>query len=184
MSGLNATSYPHDCNWFGPWRIATPGSYMDTKPEALSSFLVKFSGTGQRQWGTFYYGNYFFGNSTGLAVYKDQVFCLFHNSKANMATPCAFQTSNPSVYTTETVLTAQLAIFDAAGIRTYATYFGGKQGAWGGALAISETMDEVAVYMGGFTSSTAGIATPGSFKDAISPGIKSQDAFLVKFMFA
>lgn len=181
MSGLNSTSYPNDCTWFGPWRIATAGSYMDTRPEQTSSFLVKFSGTGQRQWGTFYYGYYFFGNSTGLAIYKDHVFALFHTSRANLATPCAFQTSNPSIYPTETVQTTQLAIFNAVGTREYATYFGGKQGAWTGALAISETTDEIAVYMGGITSSATGIATEGSFKDVLSPGINSQDAFLVKF---
>lgn len=182
MSGITSASYPNNCNWFGPWRIATAGSYMDTKPEETSSFLVKFSGAGQRQWGTFYYGYYFFGNSTGLAVYKNHVFSLFHTSRANLATPCAFQTANPGIYSTETVQTTQLAIFDTAGVRNYATYFGGKQGAWAGSLAISETADEVAVYMGGITSSNSGIATPGSFKPAISPGNKSQDAFLVKFI--
>lgn len=182
MSGINSTSYPHDCNWFGPWRIATPGSYLEVMPEQTSSFLVKFSAAGQRQWGTFYPGYYVFGNSTGLAAYKDQVFCLFHTEQDSLATDCAFQTTNPAIYPSETVLTTNLVVFNASGERTYATYFGGKQGAWAGGLAVSETEDGLAVYMAGLTSSTTGIATGGSFKESLSPGPGSVDAFLVKFI--
>ena len=66
--------------------------------------------------------------------------------------------------------------FDSTGARQWATYYGGTGDDGGGILALDGAGN---VYMTGFTTSTAGIATSGAFQNAHGGGL--YDAFLAKF---
>lgn len=175
MAGFTS---PFTCGAYGPWTVATQGSFMDTYPaENGGSFLVKFSGTGQRDWGT-----YFYGTSTALASKDDQVFLLTNTAAAGIATPCAYQTENQSMFQTGTSQTCHLSVFGLNGQQQYATYFGGKMADEGYSLAVDTSEEETALYIAGNTFSASGIATPGSFKSSLGNQLGIQrDAFLAKF---
>jgi len=70
---------------------------------------------------------------------------------------------------------AFLAKFNSAGVRQWATYYGGTGNDIGLSVATDATGN---VYLAGYTSSTTGISTVGSHQAALSGG---DDAFLVKF---
>ncbi|MBK9416627.1 MAG: SBBP repeat-containing protein [Flavobacteriales bacterium] len=70
---------------------------------------------------------------------------------------------------------AFLAKFNNAGVRQWATYYGGT----GNDFGLSVTTDVAGnVYLAGYTSSTTGISTVGSHQAALGG---SDDAFVVKF---
>ncbi len=166
----------------GQWSVASPGSFSDTIPSGGGSFLAKFSGAGQRQWATYYYGNTARAGAA-LAYSQDKIFLLVNSDAAGLATPCAYQTDNPGIYATGTSLSTYLSIFDPSGNREYATYYGGQYEDWGSSLAATQTSDGPAVYMTGTTYSPTRIATPGSFKSALGGQLSIQrDAFLAKFI--
>ncbi|WP_118953140.1 DUF7948 domain-containing protein [Taibaiella helva] len=166
----------------GTWSVASPGSFLPAISPAAGSFLAKFSGQGQRRWGTYYYGNT--GKmSAGLACNNNKIFLLVNSDAAGLATPCAYQTENPGIFTTGSSLSAYLSIFDTAGNREYATYYGGQFEDWGCSLAAANTTKGTAVYVAGTTYSPTRIATPGSFKSVLGGQLSIQrDAFLAKFI--
>jgi gliding motility-associated-like protein len=180
MTGFTS---PFTCGAYGQWTVATQGSFLEEFPREGGGFLVKFSGSGQRQWGTYYYGDYLFGNSTALACKGGNVFLLINTYSDSLATPCAYQTENPSIYQTGTSLSTHLSIFNRSGQRTYASYFGGKLDDWGSSLAIDSTAEGLTLYIAGTTFSPTGIASPGSFKSTLGGQLNRQrDAFLSKFL--
>ncbi|MBL7954391.1 MAG: SBBP repeat-containing protein [Flavobacteriales bacterium] len=70
---------------------------------------------------------------------------------------------------------AFLAKFNNAGVRQWATYYGGTGNDFGLSVATDAAGN---VYLAGYTSSTTGISTAGSHQAALGG---SDDAFLVKF---
>lgn len=180
---------------FGPinglWSIASQGSFLQTKPDPsdFDNYLAKFSGTGQRAWGT-YYGAV--PTTTGTPIgyrrsalaYKDnQIFMLYTTIADSLATPCAYQVSNPGIYNASTSFDAHLAIFDVSGQRKYATYYGGLYTDFGLSIAVDSTKNGTAIYIAGTTYSPTGIATTGSYKSVMGSQLSIQrDAFLAKFM--
>jgi hypothetical protein len=71
---------------------------------------------------------------------------------------------------------AYLIKFDSSGNRLWATYYGGTDGDWATAVACDRHRN---VYVGGVTSSTGGIATPGCQQPTYGGG--PRDGFLAKF---
>jgi hypothetical protein len=67
-----------------------------------------------------------------------------------------------------------LVQYDTAGVRQWGTYYGGNGAEYGG-IAYS---DKVNVYLTGFTSSTTGMTTLGSFQEVYGGG---NDGFVAKF---
>lgn len=91
------------------------------------------------------------------------------NNTSNIATSGAYQT------TIGGNVDAMLVRFTEAGIRTFATYYGGS----GNDDFFSATIDDnLNVYVAGTTSSTTGIATSGSHQQSYGGG--SSDCFMVK----
>lgn len=155
--------------------IATPGSHQETKNVAQDAFLVKFSSTGERLWGTYYGGN-------GTEFYKgsisnDKLGNIYlagtTASTDGIATVGSHQETNGGWWD------AFLVKFDSAGNRQWGTYYGGigqeVLGLEGSGLAVD---DSFAIYMTGSTGSDSAISTPGSFQSDKAGG---EDGFLVKF---
>lgn len=166
----------------GPWSVASPGSFSPAIPPDGGSFLAKFSGQGQRRWATYYYGNMAKAGAA-LACNNNKIFLLVSSDATDLATPCAYQTDNPGMHTTGSSLSAYLSIFDTAGNREYATYYGGQLEDWGCSLVAAHTAKGSAVYVTGTTYSPTRIATPGSFKSVLGGQLSIQrDAFLAKFI--
>jgi len=127
------------------------------------------------EWGT-YYGGAATEDGYGVAVdASGNVYMTGYTlSTTNIATVGAFSTQYspaPPLQPTD----AYLVKFDSNGVRQWGTYYGSSATDNGQCLAIDPWGY---VYMGGTTTSTAGIATANGFQNALGGG---NDAFLVKF---
>lgn len=132
------------------------------------AFLVKFDASGARLWSTYYGGTgWDFGNS--LAIDQDGNLYLAGTtiSSSNIA-------SGGHQNTHAGNNDAFLVKFDAAGVRQWATYYGGSGIDSGRGVAVDKQGN---VYLAGQTQSTAGIAS-GGFQNTLGG---TTDAFLVKF---
>jgi len=153
--------------------IATAGSYKDTLTGAYDAFLVKFNSVGVRQWATYY------GGSNTETVYgvvcdkNDKVYLSgYTNSPTGIATTGSYKTA---LGTTGSGTDAFLAQFDTSGNLIWATYYGGS----GTENCFGITCDkDNNVFITGYTSSTAGIATTGAYQTSRA---SSSDCFLAKF---
>ncbi len=155
--------------------IATPGSHQPTLGAGPSQdgFLVKFNSSGVRQWATYYGGNspdeafYCAKNATG-DIYI--VGYAMSNTGTEIATIGSYQPSNAGV------LDAFVAKFNSSGVRQWGTYYGGP----GNELGYGCTVDASGnVIMSGFTSSTVGLGTVGSYQPNYGGG--TADGFIVQF---
>jgi len=150
--------------------IATPGAVQPNFGGFRDAFLVKFTGDGQREWGT-YYGGSAIEQDIGCTVSKNGFVYLSGatTSPNNIATPGSFlQTFSGSVK-------GFLACFNLDGQRLWGTYFGGESndGSYGCAADTGSN-----VYLYGITGSATNIATPGVFQPLKNGGI---NAYLEKF---
>ncbi len=151
--------------------IATTGSYQSISGGGQDAFIVKFNSSGIRQWATYYGGS---STDQGLGItcdiYKNVFLTGYTQSSSGVATTGGYQTSYGGSQD------AFLAKLDSAGAMQWATYYGGT----GGERAYSLACDGAGnVYMTGTTTSTATIASTGSFQDTYGGG--AGDAFLVRF---
>lgn len=156
--------------------IATTGSFQSAPILAYdwegNQFLVKFSGSGQRLWAT-YYGKSVYPIGTGLACDKDGNVYLAGGtfSDASLVSAGAHQT----VFGGSTDRDAYLVKFDGTGQRLWATYYGGA----GEDVAFAVSCDTAGnVCMSGRTKSAAGIASAGSHKTQL---VGAQAFFVAKF---
>jgi len=150
--------------------IASTGAYQTTVAGGTDAFVAKFNKYGVRQWGT-YYGGTLADYGTGIA--SDAAGNIFlsgyTSSTTGIATSGSYQTAIAGGSD------AFLVKFDSAGARQWATYFGGSSTDQGLAVNTDRTGN---VYITGYTSSTAGIASTGAHQTTKGSG---QDAFLAKF---
>ncbi len=154
--------------------IATPGSHQSAFGGGTDDFLVKFDGTGLRQWGTYYGGT---DVETGPSCSTDgsgNVY-LAGSTESNTGTVIATAGSHQSLYLG--LSDAFLVKFDGAGVRQWGTYYGSTAYEVGFSCSTDGSGN---VYLAGRTDSNNGtvIATAGSHQSAFGGG---QDAFLVKF---
>ncbi len=124
-------------------------------------FLVKFDGSGNRLWGT-YYGGTGHDEIRGVDVdASDNVYVAGYtqSSMGSLATIGAYDTSLTDS------MDGFVAKFNPLGVRQWGTYFGDSN-SYASASEESFTDLEVVganVYLSGYTDSTTGIATAGAF---------------------
>ena len=151
--------------------IATTGAHQTTSGGYYDAFLVKFNSSGVRQWGTYYGGTAFDeGISCATDASGNVYLAGLTLSSAGITTTGAHQTTFGGGSSD-----AFLVKFNSSGVRQWGTYYGGT-GYDEGASCATDTSGNV--YLAGYTSSTAGIATTGAHQNTIA---WSDDAFLVKF---
>lgn len=136
-------------------------------------FLLKFNSNGVRLWGTFYGDQ---SDDVGHACAVDQngnpFLVGFSQSTMNISTPGAHQASHAGLGDVIVVK------FDTAGVRQWATYYGGPKADRPYACATDHLGN---IYFTGITDSItnhSGISTAGSHQ--VNPGGGTKDAFLVK----
>lgn len=148
--------------------IATSGSFQTTRSGPSDAFLVKFSTSGVRQWGT-----YFGGDSVedGLGC------CIDLNSKI-FITGATESASNLAVGGFSTVYEgsgdAFLVAFNSAGSRQWSTYYGGD-GFDAAYACVADSIGNLTIT--GSTFSNNGIAAGGFQSDLIGDA----DCFAAKF---
>ncbi len=155
-----------------PNSIATPGAHQTILAGVvwLDGFLVKFNGSGVRQWGTYYGGGdgerlrgVFIDNSNNIYV------CGTASSHNNIATPGAFQTG----FTTPDA--GMIVKFDDNGIRQWGTYYCRSRV---NSIACDNSGN---VFIAGTTADVNNIATPGAHQASYAGGSSYGDAFIARF---
>lgn len=153
--------------------ISTPGSHQEIfGGEMWDGFLVKFDSIGVRLWATYYGGaEKDFGNSVSVDALSGNIYLAGYTFSTNdISTIGSHQpTHGGSIYD------AFLVKFNSAGVRQWATYYGGDGMDYGNSIATDGNEN---IYLAGTTSSVAAISTVGSHQTT-SGG--NEDAFLVKF---
>ncbi|MCD6011229.1 MAG: surface protein [Flavipsychrobacter sp.] len=151
--------------------IATSGAYQTTLAGSLDIFLAKFSSSGAILWGT-YYGGSDIENQPGIAF--DGTGNIFITgltlSTSGIASAGAHQPAFGGV------IDGFLAEFNSSGAIQWATYYGGSAEDRGTGIAADGLAN---IYISGYTLSTSGIATSGTYQATFAGGI---DAFLAKFL--
>jgi hypothetical protein len=150
-----------------PNNIAS-GGHQDTYNFSIDAFLVKFNSAGVRQWASYYGGS---DNDGGYSCATDGSGNVYlagiTSSNINIA-------SGGHQNVLEGNSDAFLVKFNSAGVRQWATYYGGSLQDYGYSCATDGSGN---VYLAGGTSSPNNIASGGH--QNISGD--NSDAFLVKF---
>jgi hypothetical protein len=151
--------------------LATAGTHQTSLAGSHNGLIVKFSPTGARLWASY------FGGSTVEQVESawlgtDGKLYLAGNafSSSGIATANAPQTSKGGSQD------AFLAAFTNAGALSWATYLGGSSGESGKAVCFSPNGN---IVVGGWTSSSSGVATTGSHQSTYGGG--TQDGFIASY---
>ena len=154
-----------------PNNIATAGSFQPTISNLTASdgFFAAFDALGVRQFGSYFGGaatdevNTIQFDATGNFYIAGQT-----NSTTNIASTGAFSA------TLSGVSDGFYAKFTSTGQRIYSSYYGGPSTDAINSIAVRNNL----LYLGGFTQSTSGIATPGSFKPILNAGT---NGFIAQF---
>jgi len=156
-----------------PDAIATAGAHQGTYRGGIAdAFVVVFSSTGTRRWGT-YYGGSGQDEATALAVTPggDIVMAGLTTSENAIATAGAHQ----ATYGGGTA-DAFVVVFSSTGTRRWGSYYGGSDRDWITALAVTPGGD---IVMAGTAVSPAAIATAGAHQATNGGGL--WDAFVAVF---
>lgn len=154
--------------------IATLGSHQPTFGGNADAYLVKFDGSGNRLWGTYYGGS---GVDWGYLCATDGFGNVYlpgaTESTAAIATPGSHQLSNGGLRD------AYLVKFNSLGVRQWGTYYGGIGNFDESSSCAVDGSGNI--YLSGYTDTNTGtiIATPASHQPSYGGG--SYDAFLAKF---
>ncbi len=153
--------------------IATFGTHQSTYGGGRwDGFMVKLTASGTRAWGTYFGGT---GDEEAWSVALDNTGGVYvtgnTNSTSGIATTGAWLTSFAGYYD------AFLARFTTSGTLSWSTYFGGSGDEYGSFVAADRFGN---VYIDGYTASTSGIGTSGSFMSTFAGG-SQYDAFLAHF---
>lgn len=175
--GYSATSSVVDYSIY-----TTPGSFQPNPLGAVDAILVKFNGSGIRQWATFIGGEGYDGqalpssffNFSGGNVCVDRwgnvYMAMVTMSQNGIVTPGSHQDTFGGGETD-----GFIQKFDASGTRLWGTYYGGN----GDDGIFGITCDIIgSLYVTGVTSSQNNIAVNGSYQSNLGGG---SDAFLAKF---
>ena len=134
--------------------IATAASHQ---PTGAGAFLVKFSGGGVRQWGT-YYGQFNWARSCATDATGNVFITGVSYGGTLIATPGSHQP-------TGIAQDAYLAKFNSSGVRQWGTYYGGAGTEWGLSCSVDPSGN---IFMSGITNVNSGtvIATLGCHQPA------------------
>ena len=156
--------------------IITSGAYQTSFGGGNSdAYIAMFGISGSRIWGTYYGGS---GDELGMGISTDQNCNLYvtgiTNSTSGIATSGAYQTSYGGGSND-----AFIVKFNSTGSQQWSTYYGGSGDDNG--LSISNYVNgNIAIT--GYTTSTTGIATSGSYQTSVTYGGNgTYDIFLTKF---
>lgn len=157
--------------------IATSGAFQTTFGGGTGTtpydvFLVKFDTNRTRQWGTYYGGS---GQDVGtLGFATDALGNLYascYTVSTGIASTGAYQTTyGGGIYD------VLLLKFDSAGVRKWATYYGGALSDIGRALCLDPYGN---IYTTGQTASTSGITTPWGYDTSYNGG--ANDSYIAAF---
>lgn len=155
--------------------MASAGAHQTTLGGSHDALLVKFNTNGLRLWATYYGGSN--GEDRGHVTCDpagNVYLCGETWSTNNIATPGAHQTTLNS---SSTIGDAYVVKFTSAGVRLWGTYYGdsGWEENWGSACDASGN-----IYVGGWTNSGSGMATPGAHQTTHG-GTSAYDGFIAKF---
>lgn len=149
--------------------IAIGSAFQTVLSGSNDAFLAKFTSTGQPVWGTYNGGS---GSDYGYACALDGtgLLCLAGSTQttSGMASSGAYQPNFGGG-----TVDGLIAMFDTAGTRQWATYYGGSGDESFSGCAFSSGK----LYVTGITSSTAQIAVPTAFQPFYSA---AQDGFIVE----
>jgi PKD repeat protein len=150
--------------------IATSGAHQPSFGGDYDAFIVKFSSSGQRIWGTYYGGT---GDDFGFGVATDHNGSVYLTGKTNSITGIATLGSHQTSHGVgENVFIVK---FNSLGKRIWGTYYCGNKNDFGRCVAIDHNGN---VYLAGGTNSSSGFST----LDAYQKSFKGKtDAFVVKF---
>jgi hypothetical protein len=159
--------------------IATPGSHQLLPPLSSSgptnAYLVKFNGAGTRLWGTYYGGTNDDHTRSCRVDASDNVYIAGFTASTNSIASNGHQNTYGGG-----MWDAFLAKFNGAGVRQWATYYGGSGVDVGYGCSAGHAGE---VYMVGYTASMTGttIATLGSHQPVYNGIAGMNEAYLVKF---
>jgi uncharacterized protein (TIGR02145 family) len=159
-----------------PNYIATAGSFQFVLGGTQDAFLVKFSTTGQRLWGTYYGGP---DGTQGYGITVDPSGNIYMVGSTSSSTVIA----SPGAY--QSVLRGTqdgfIVKFNTSGQRIWGTYYGGFEvdPPGGEVLTFCSTDTSGNVYCAGYTNSPTFIASPGAAQPNYGGG--GHDGFLIKF---
>jgi hypothetical protein len=153
--------------------IATTGAYQITfRGGTYDVVLAKFDPSGARIWATYYGGT---GTDYTMDICTDVsgnlYFTGYTASTTYIATTGAYQTTNAGGAND-----GYVAKFSSSGVPIWATYFGGSGDDYGRGVKVDAVGN---VFLAGYTPSTSGIATAGTYQSVYGGGLN--DAFLAKF---
>ncbi len=156
--------------------LATSGAYQTSYGGNIDVFVAKFNTSGACLWAT-YFGGPDIENGIDITVdLNDNILITGYTlSATGIATTGAHQTSFGGG---TTYGDAFIVKFNTAGIRLWATYYGGNNDDYGNGIVCDKIGN---IFLTGFTTSdypVQSIATSGAFQTIFSGG---SDAIIVKF---
>ena len=163
---------------FSYTNITTTNAHQEFKGgNGEDGFIVKLNNAGVRLWATYYGGA---ENDRIFAVTVDNQNNIYAtgltNSQENIASPDSFKpTISKTAYGNS--IDAFIVKFNPDGNRIWGTYYGGNSLDVFYNVEISSDQD---LYLVGYSNSSEGIATSGTFKNVLSES-PYDDAILVKF---
>ncbi|CAM3466035.1 T9SS type B sorting domain-containing protein [Flavobacterium chungbukense] len=144
--------------------IATPGSHQpESKGYYFNAFLVKLNSSGNREWATFYGGDYMdIGYDIAIDAQNNTYLVGMAMSSNNIASTDAYQPRHADDYYGDD---AFIAKFTPQGVRVWGTYYGGERDE---RILSANISDDGFLYVTGRTSSTSGISTTNSLVGFVS----------------
>ena len=150
--------------------IATVGSHQNTFNGTTDAYLVKFDAAGNRLWATYYGGSDFeLGQSVAVDATGNVYMTGYTVGTTDISTPGAHQTTSGGF------ADGFIVKFNSAGVRQWGTFYGGTDQDYLTDIAVDVSGN---IVVCGGSSSTSGIASPGSYQTSIAG---FQDAMIAKF---
>ncbi|MFI5220708.1 MAG: PKD domain-containing protein [Bacteroidia bacterium] len=154
--------------------LSTTGSlYQPNYGGAGDAFLVKFSSTGTLVWAT-YFGGGGAESAYGIAIdlQNNIIICGQTTSTTTIATAGTQQTTIAAPASSGD---GYLAKFNSSGQKLWGTYYGGTSSDFGRAVCTDISNN---IVLTGFTQSSSGIATSGTYSQSLFGNI---DLFIARF---
>ena len=151
--------------------VATAGAYQTTLAGQEDAIIVNFDASGGLVWATYFGGS---NDDYAESICLDNNYLIISGatmSTNNIATPGTFQQNFGGGSNAGDAFVEK---FNSAGFRIWGTYYGGA----GNEQNNRCTAKNNQIYLFGQTSSTTGIASPGSFQPLY--GGSTSDAYLAK----
>ena len=155
--------------------IASVGTHQTVLSDSNDAFIVKFSNSGTRLWGTYYGGNNDDRSNTICIDHENNVIIGGRTQSTNgISTTGSFQSNyiGSSIWNLQG--DAFLVKFNSSGVRIWGTYYGGNQGD----EITSVTTNQTGIYVVGNTMSSSGLATSNGFQLTL---VDTWDSFVAKF---